>query len=152
MSAEVHAQISRALRLAPQELLATEWVDNGPGWVAALLGSRAQVLALEPDFAAMGDLKLGVVAPWNPVVDGDQAQFEVRAFVPGLGVSEDPVTGSLNASLAQWLITSGRAPTSYVASQGTALGRRGRVHIQQVGGTVWTGGEVVDCIRGTVTL
>ncbi len=152
VTADVHTQISRALGLAPKDLLATEWVDNGPGWVAAFLSNRAQVLALKPDFAAMGGLNVGVVAPWDPVVDGDEAQFEVRAFVPGLSVTEDPVTGSLNASLAQWLIGSGRAPTSYIASQGTALGRRGRVHVQQVDGTVWVGGDVVDCIRGTVTL
>jgi PhzF family phenazine biosynthesis protein len=149
---ELHAQISRALRLKPQDLLATEWVDNGPGWIAALLPSRAQVLSLEPDFAAMGDLHLGVVAPWNLAVDGDEAQFEVRAFAPGLSVNEDPVTGSLNASVAQWLIGSGRAPTQYIASQGTALGRRGRVYIDKVGDTVWVGGRVTQCIEGQLTL
>ncbi len=149
--ADMQATLARALRLPEQDLLATEWVDNGPGWVAVLLASRAQVLALTPDFAAMGLHKVGVVGPWQ-AGDGDGAQFEVRAFAPGQGVNEDPVTGSLNAGLAQWLIGSGRAPPHYVASQGAALGRNGRVHIQQVGDTVWVGGAVVDCIRGTLTL
>jgi PhzF family phenazine biosynthesis protein len=149
VDAELHARLARALGLAPEDLLATEWVDNGAGWTGALLGSRAQVLALAPDFSAMGGLKIGVVAPWDPAVDGDEAQFEVRAFV----AFEDPVTGSLNAGLAQWLIGSGRAPARYVASQGTALGRRGRVHIDKVDdGTVWVGGDVVSCIQGTVTI
>ncbi|MFM2448539.1 MAG: hypothetical protein RIS44_989 [Pseudomonadota bacterium] len=148
---EVHAALARALRLSEKELLAAEWVDNGPGWVAVLLDNRSQVLALRPDFMAMGSYKVGVVGPWT-AEDGDEAQFEVRAFAPGQGVNEDPVTGSLNASLAQWLIGSGRAPGSYVASQGTALGRRGRVHIEQEGETVWVGGHVAACIKGQLTL
>ena len=149
--AGVQAQVARALKLAPSERAAVEWVDNGPGWLAVLLPSREQVLSLAPDFAAMAGLKLGVVAPWNPAVDGGEAQFEVRAFAPG-GL-EDPVTGSLNAGLAQWLIGSGRAPARYVASQGTVLGRSGRVHIEQADdGTVWVGGAVAPCIRGTVSL
>ena len=94
------AQIARSLRVAPDALRATRWVDNGPGWVAALLDSREAVLALQPDLAAMGDLELGVVGPW-PVAEHGKAQFEVRAFVPSVGVGEDPVTGSLNAGLAQ---------------------------------------------------
>ncbi len=149
--AGIQAQVARALKLAPAELRAVEWVDNGPGWLAVLLSNREQVLSLAPDFAAMAGLKLGAVAPWNPAVDGDEAQFEVRAFAPG-GL-EDPVTGSLNAGLAQWLIGSGRAPARYVASQGTVLGRRGRVHIEQAAdGTVWVGGAVAPCIGGTVSL
>ena len=78
--------------------------------------------------------------------------FEVRAFVPGMGVPEDPVTGSLNAGLAQWLIGAALAPTRYVAAQGAALGRAGRVHVEQDGQTIWIGGDVVTCIQGTVTL
>lgn len=144
------ATLARALRLPASDLLAVEWVDNGPGWVAVLLASREQILALRPDFTAMGMHKVGVVGPWLPS-DGEQAQFEVRAFAPGLGVNEDPVTGSLNAALAQWLIQSGRAPGQYVASQGTALGRQGRVHIEQQGDVVWVGGEVAPCIRGQLT-
>jgi predicted PhzF superfamily epimerase YddE/YHI9 len=88
----------------------TQWVDNGPGWVAALLDSREAVLALQPDLAAMGDLELGVVGRGRR--RAREAQFEVRAFVPSVGVGEDPVTGSLNAGLAQWLIGAGLAPTT----------------------------------------
>lgn len=112
-------RIAAGLGLAVGEIREARWVDNGPGWLAVLLGTRRRVLALRPDPAVLGDLKVGVVAPWDPVVDGPQAQFEVRAFVPGLGIPEDPVTGSLNAGVAQWLIGAGLAPESYVASQGT---------------------------------
>jgi len=142
------AQIVRSLRIAPDAIRASNWVDNGPGWVAVMLGSRDEVLALRPDFAAMAGLELGVVAPWA----GGDAQFEVRAFVPTLGVAEDPVTGSLNAGLAQWLIGAGLAPARYVASQGTALGRSGRVFVEQRGDTVWVGGDSVVVVSGQVTL
>ncbi len=110
------AQIARGLRIAPAAIRAAEWIDNGPGWVGALLGSRAAVLALCPDFAALGDIKLGVIGAWDAAQDGDAAQFEVRAFFAGGGVNEGPVTGSLNAGLAQWLIGAGIAPDEYVAS------------------------------------
>ena len=114
-----------------------------------MLRSAAQVLALKPDFAAMGPLKLGVVAPQAA---GQDTAFEVRAFVPTLAVAEDPVTGSLNASLAQWLIGAGLAPRSYVAAQGTALGRAGRVHVQAEGDDIWIGGDVTACIAGEVSI
>lgn len=142
-------RVSGALGLAAGQLRALEWVDNGPGWLAALLADAATVLALRPDFSQMRDLKLGVVGP-HPA--GAECRFEVRAFVPGLGVPEDPVTGSLNAGLAQWLIGSGQAPDAYVAAQGAALGRAGRVHVQREGDTIWIGGDVSPCISGTVTL
>jgi PhzF family phenazine biosynthesis protein len=142
------AAIARSLRIAPGAIRAAQWVDNGPGWVAAMLGSRDELLALKPDFAAMGELELGVVAPWP----GGAADFEVRAFLPTLGVQEDPVTGSLNAGLAQWLIGSGRAPARYVASQGSALGRAGRVYVEQVGADVWIGGDSVVIVHGEVAL
>jgi PhzF family phenazine biosynthesis protein len=145
---EVLGRIVRSLRIDANAVRNAQWVDNGPGWVAVMLGSRDDVLALRPDFVAMGQLKVGVVAPWA----GGQAQFEVRAFVPTLGVPEDPVTGSLNAGLAQWLIGAGLAPPSYVASQGTALGRSGRVHVQRIGDDIWIGGTSVTCIGGEVTL
>jgi PhzF family phenazine biosynthesis protein len=149
---EVVAQIARALRLGLSAIRAVEWIDNGPGWVGALLDSRAAVLALRPDFAALGDLKLGVIGPWDAARDGDAAQFEVRAFIAGDGGNEDPVTGSLNASLAQWLIGAGIAPESYTASQGTALGREGRIYIRRIGADVWIGGDTVTCVAGTLTL
>ena len=106
------------------------------------------MLALRPDYPALDGLKLGVVAPWT---EGD-AQFEVRAFIGATPGYEDPVTGSLNASLAQWMIGAGLAPSRYVASQGTAMRRAGRVHLSREGDTVWVGGDVAGCIDGTVTL
>ena len=148
----VLAQLARGLRLNPGAIRAAEWVDNGPGWVGVLLDSRATVLGLRPDFAALGELKPGVIGPWDPARDGDAAQFEVRAFYPSGGVNEDPVTGSLNAGLAQWLIGAGLAPEAYVASQGAALGREGRVHVRREGAEIWVGGDTVTCIAGTLTL
>jgi PhzF family phenazine biosynthesis protein len=144
------SRIAKGLRIERSAILDAQWADNGPGWVAVQLGSRAEVLALDPDYAALDDLKLGVVGAWDAVQDGTEAQFEVRAFAMGVGVKEDPVTGSLNAALAQWLIGSGRAPRSYVASQGTALGRTGRVHVDQVGDDIWIGGVTTTTIRGRV--
>ena len=146
--AATQAQIARALRLAPADIVATQWLVNGPQWVGALLRTQADVLALRPDFVAMGELKVGVAAP----ASGGEVAFEVRAFVPGLGVPEDPVTGSLNAGLAMWLIGSGRAPSRYVAAQGTAMGRAGRVFVEHTDGVFWIGGDVAGCIGGTVTL
>lgn len=141
--------IARSLRVERGAIRGSQWVDNGPGWVAVLLGSRDEVLALQPDFAAMQGLKLGVVAPCGPAHD---ARFEVRAFVPGLGVPEDPVTGSLNAGLAQWLIGAALAPARYVAAQGTALGRAGRVFVERIGDDTWIGGDSVIVVRGEVAL
>ncbi len=143
------AHISRALRIGPDAIQASNWVDNGPGWVAVMLESRDAVLALKPDFAAMLPLEVGVVGRCPP---GHDAQFEVRAFIPGGGPSEDPVTGSLNASLAQWMIGAGMAPQRYVAAQGTALGRAGRVFIEQSEQTVWVGGGCVAVVSGQVAL
>jgi predicted PhzF superfamily epimerase YddE/YHI9 len=107
------------------------------------------VLAVRPHYAALAGLRVGVVGPWHPERDGTDAQFEVRAFTAG--GYEDPVTGSLNASLAQWLIGSGTAPPSYIASQGTVLRRAGRVHVERDGPEIWIGGAVTTCIAGTVT-
>jgi PhzF family phenazine biosynthesis protein len=142
-------RIASALGVAQDDILLHQWVDNGPGWCAVMLGSVEQVRALRPDFGALRDLKLGVVAPCE--LDEDTT-FEVRAFVPGLGVNEDPVTGSLNAGIAQWLIDAGLAPYHYVVSQGSALGREGRVHVDRQGGDIWVGGDVVVCIEGEVNL
>jgi predicted PhzF superfamily epimerase YddE/YHI9 len=145
---ELLGQIVGALGLAPGDVRHHQWVDNGPGWCAVMLRSAEQVLALRPTWAALDDVKLGVVAP-HPA--GHDAAFEVRAFI-GDGAFEDPVTGSLNASLAQWLIGAGLAPGSYVAAQGTALGRAGRVHLRSADGDVWVGGDVARCIEGVVDL
>jgi PhzF family phenazine biosynthesis protein len=141
-------RIASVLGIDRADVVAAEWVDNGPGWVAVLLASAEAVLALRPGVV---DFLLGVVGPYPP---GSPAAFEVRAFVPKDGsTDEDPVTGSLNASLAQWLLGSGRATAPYVASQGTALGRCGRVHISQgPDGTIWVGGGTITCISGQVEL
>ena len=145
----LRAQAVAALGLPADAVLRLEWIDNGPGWMAALLPDAATVLALKPDFAAMGSLKLGVVGPYPA---GSDCQFEVRAFVPGVGVLEDPVTGSLNAGLAQWLIGAGLAPARYVAAQGAALGRAGRVFVAQEGADIWIGGAVCAVVSGEVAL
>jgi len=147
---EVRARLAQALRIEPAAIRAAQWVDNGPGWVAVLLSTRDEVLALKPDLARMTD-GVGVVAPTGDRTPG-APMFEVRAFVPRLGAGEDPVTGSLNAGLAQWLIGAGIAPPHYVASQGTALGRAGRIHVDQVGDDIWIGGDSVTCIAGEVQL
>jgi PhzF family phenazine biosynthesis protein len=143
--------IAKGLGIQPQAIIASQWIDNGPGWVAVMLGSRAEVLAIKPDYPALKGLKLGVVAPWDVAKDGCEALFEVRAFVSTLA-NEDPVTGSLNAGIAQWLIGRGIAPAAYVASQGTALGRGGRVHVRRDGEDIWIGGSVVTCIEGSLRL
>jgi PhzF family phenazine biosynthesis protein len=142
------AHIAEVLGIARGEILDAQWVDNGPGWVAVLLESADAVLALRPGAV---DLDVGVVGPYPA---GAPQAFELRAFFPKDGVTtEDPVTGSLNASVAQWLLDSGRASAPYVASQGTALGRAGRVHVRRDGdGTIWVGGGTVTCIAGDVEL
>jgi PhzF family phenazine biosynthesis protein len=141
-------QIAEVLAIDRTAIIDAQWADNGPGWVAVLLEDADAVLAVKPRFA---DLDLGVVGAHRRGLD---AAFEVRAFFPKDGVMvEDPVTGSLNASLAEWLLRTGRATAPYVASQGAALGRSGRVHITcDDAGTVWVSGGTVTCISGTVDL
>ncbi|QHC58188.1 PhzF family phenazine biosynthesis protein [Rathayibacter sp. VKM Ac-2760] len=138
-----------ALGLARAEILGHEWADNGPGWLALRLESAERVLAIRPDSARLGGLAVGVVGP-HPA--GAECAFEVRAFIPDAGVAEDPVTGSLNAGIAQWLIGAGLAPERYVAAQGTAMGRAGRVLVERVGGDVWVGGATATLVEGTVRL
>ncbi len=144
------AQIARGLGIARADIVHHAWCDNGPPWRGVTLRSAAQVLALKPDAALLDGLFIGVVGPHAA---GNACAFEVRAFFPGNnGLTEDPVTGSLNAALAQWLIGAGLAPDRYVAAQGTAMARAGRVHIERDGDTVWVGGDSVTCIDGTVSL
>jgi PhzF family phenazine biosynthesis protein len=140
-------RIAVALRIGRDDIVDSQWVDNGPGWVGVLLGSAEAVLGLEPAWHEFGGMDIGVV---GLRAHGDTA-CEVRAFCPGLGVAEDPVTGSLNAGIGQWL-AGGVLPTSYVAGQGTALGREGRVHVRRDGGTVLIGGDTVTRIVGEVDL
>ena len=146
---ELLARIAAALSIPAAQVLGHQWVDNGPGWSAVLLGSAEKVLAVQPDWPALQGIKLGLVGPH---AIGHDAQFEVRALIGEGAGYEDPVTGSLNASLAQWLIGAGLASANYVASQGTALGRRGRVHVSRVGDDVWVGGDSVICIDGSLRL
>lgn len=141
------AQIAAALGVDRGDILDHQWVDNGPGWAAVRLRSAEQVLALTPDFSAIPDAKLGVLGS-HPAASAHE--YEIRAFVPGVGVAEDPVTGSLNASVAQWLIGAGLAPDSYTATQGTALGRAGVISITRDDDEIWVGGATTVCFRGTV--
>ncbi|MFI6512632.1 PhzF family phenazine biosynthesis protein [Streptosporangium sp. NPDC050855] len=145
---EVVERVARSLGIARADILDAEWADNGPGWVAVLLSSAEEVLALRPGIV---DLDVGVVGPYPP---GSPEAFEVRAFFPKDGATaEDPVTGSLNASLAQWLLRTGRAEAPYVASQGTVLGRAGRAHVSRdPDGTIWVAGGTVTCVTGHVEL
>lgn len=141
-------RVLRALDLPAEAVVDHRLLDNGPRWHVLLLDSAERVLGLRPDWAAIEGVDVGVVGP-HPA--GGEAAFEVRGFAPGMGLTEDPVTGSLNASIGQWLTRSGRAPERYVAAQGTALGRAGRVHVERdTAGTVWVGGATVTCIEGTV--
>ena len=151
-------RIAQGLGLARQDILHHAWCDNGPQWRGVMLASAQQMLALQPNAQILAGMEVGVVATLDQASQqgshGPAEAFEVRAFFPGHGgLTEDPVTGSLNAALGQWLIGAGLAPTHYVARQGTALGRAGRVHVQQdAQGQVWVGGESVVCIQGHVTL
>lgn len=147
------ARLADVLGVDISEIIASRWIDNGPGWVGILLGSAAAVIDLDPDFGrhhGEGALDIGVVGPYA----GDEGPvYEVRAFFSDQhgGMVEDPVTGSLNASVAQWLLSEGRVDAPYVASQGTALGRSGRIHItQDEEGSVWVGGNVHDVVEGTL--
>ncbi len=147
-SDEDAAKVAAALGVDPGELLAVEWVDNGPGWIAALMESAERVLQLRPDRL---DFDLGVAGFHPP---GSPQALEVRAFAPVNGLAmEDPVTGSLHASLAQWLLGSGQLQAPYVAAQGGAIGRSGRVHVSQgEDGAVWVGGRSETVVEGTVEI
>ena len=144
--------VAAALGIEATAILASAWLDNGPRWLTLCLPSAAAVLAVAPDHAVLKRLgvKVGLAGPHAP---GGEAAIEVRAFVSHLGVAEDPVTGSLNASLGQWLIGNGTLPPHYVAAQGTALGRAGRVRIDRdAHGQVWVGGAVQQVIAGEITI
>ena len=146
-------RVLAALGLDEDDVVAMRWCDNGPGWVGVLLPSAEAVLAVTPDHALFGDLDIGLVGRHTPDRAAEVgALVEVRAFFQVQGVVEDPVTGSLNASLAQWLTGDGTLPSSYVAAQGTLLGRSGRVHVERVGDTVWVGGATRTVVVGEVAL
>jgi PhzF family phenazine biosynthesis protein len=170
------APVLAALGLDTSEVMAAQNLDNGPHWLGLLVDDVATVLALEPDHAALKKLgiKVGVAARRSAPATGlirranrearaftasgtpianDTTDLEVRAFAAPIGVAEDPVTGSLNASLAQWLMADGHMPPNYSARQGTVLGRAGQVFLSQdAQGQVWVSGDVVSCIAGVVHL
>jgi PhzF family phenazine biosynthesis protein len=144
----VAQQVAAMLGIGRGDIVDLQWADNGPGWIAVLMSSADAVLKVRPN---AGDLDVGIAGPYPP---GGPADFEVRAFFPAGGVLvEDPVTGSFNASLAQWLLGAGLGQAPYLAQQGTVLGRRGQVRItQDADGQVWVGGRAVTCITGSVEL
>jgi PhzF family phenazine biosynthesis protein len=142
------ARVAAALGVDPEEMLAVEWVDNGPGWITALFESADRVLGLSPGAL---DFDLGAVGFYPP---GSEAAIELRAWAPVNGLAaEDPVTGSLNASVAQWLLGNGRLTAPYLATQGIAIDRAGRIHISQdADGTIWVGGSTENVIAGDASL
>jgi PhzF family phenazine biosynthesis protein len=143
------AAVVEAMRLDPADVLDAAWVDNGPGWVGVLLRSPSAVLAARPDPVRASGMKVGLAAPYRDGTRTDGVALEVRAFYSdGEGVAEDPVTGSLNAGLAQWLVPAGHLPDRYVAAQGTVLGREGRVHVEVLDGVTWVGGATRTLVVG----
>jgi len=150
VDAELLHRVLPVLGLAREQVLQAAWLTNGPRQLALELDSAATVLALDPDHAALKNLtKVGVVGR-HPA--GGPGDVEVRFFAAPIGIPEDPVTGSLNANLARWLIADGRLPPRYTAVQGTRLGRAGRVYLEADGDQVWVGGDVVTLIEGQVRL
>ena len=142
------AEVAAVLRIDPAAIVEARWVDNGPGWIAVLLGSAEAVLAVEPVAKHDRRADIGLVGPHRV---GSAAAFELRALFtgPGGGMIEDPVTGSLNASVGQWLFESGRVTAPYVAAQGTRLGRTGRVQVSRdADGQVWVGGRTLTLVAG----
>jgi PhzF family phenazine biosynthesis protein len=142
-------QVLASLGITADQVLGSNWIDNGPGWLGIRLESARLVLDLQPDFSVMGQLNMGVIGAYK---DGGPADFEVRAFAPGHGVDEDPVTGSVNAGLAQWLRSEGAVEGNFTVQQGTVLGRGGRLTITSEADAIWVGGSSRTVIKGHVTL
>lgn len=149
LPADLLARITAGLGLQRADVLDASWLVNGPQWVGLRLASAEQVLALRLNPAGLAGMDLGVVGPYP---DGAEAQFEVRALLPGEAIAEDPVTGSLNAGLAQWLMDTGQAPERYVAAQGSVVGAAGLVHVSRDDEGLWIGGSVVGTVAGAVAL
>jgi PhzF family phenazine biosynthesis protein len=142
------AQVAEVLRIDRHAIVDAQWVDNGPGWIAVMLASAREVLAVDPVGQYPERIDIGIVGPHAP---SGEVAFEIRAIFTAQGgnLIEDPVTGSLNASIGQWLFASGRAQGSYVAAQGTRLGRTGRIHVSQdANGQVWVGGRTLTLFAG----
>ena len=148
--AELLHRVYAALGLDPARVRDAAWLTNGPRQLTLLVDNAATALALKPDHAALKPYGAVGVVGAHPA--GCEFDFEVRFFAASIGINEDPVTGSLNANIARWLIDTGRAPTAYVAAQGTAMGRAGRIHVERDAEATWIGGDVAACIAGTVLL
>ncbi|MBK8446364.1 MAG: PhzF family phenazine biosynthesis protein [Micropruina sp.] len=143
-------RIIEAFGVNPDRVLAHQWVDNGPGWAVLQLATAQDVLDLEPDLAQVPDAMVGAIGAYPP---GSRFDFEIRSFAPGVGVAEDPVCGSMNASVGQWLTSTGRAARSYRVAQGRRLGRAGDISVTaDPDGTVWVGGATTTLFHGTATL
>ena len=154
VDSDLRARIVRALGVSDAAVEDMAWIDNGPGWVGVDLGSADAVVAVVPDIAAFADLKVTIVGRWDEdTAAALGADVEVRAFyADGRDFGEDPVTGSANAGLAQWLIGTGALPSSYTSRQGSVIGREGRVRIDADGDRVWVSGDAVTRILGEVDL
>ncbi|MFI1287599.1 PhzF family phenazine biosynthesis protein [Streptomyces sp. NPDC020792] len=143
-------QIVAAFGITRDQVVAHQWVDNGPGWAVLQLATAEEVLALEPDLSLIPAAMVGAIGAYP---DGSPHHFEMRTFAPGAGVPEDPACGSMNAAVGQWLTATGAAPSTYRVSQGTRLGRAGSIEINtDADGTVWVSGAATVCIRGTITI
>ncbi len=145
---DLAVRLAAMLGIARRDILEARWADNGPGWIGLMLDSAQAVLALRPSAI---EFDVGVFGPYPP---GSPEAFEVRAFFSSNGVTvEDPVCGSFNAALARWVLTANVARAPYVVSQGTVLGRGGRVHVSQdADGEIWIGGGTVTCVTGVAEL
>ena len=152
LDADLLARVRGGLGLAASEVVDAQWVDNGAGWLVLMLKDRKRVLSLRPDYTQLVGLAIGVIAPFDPERDGRDAHFEVRAFVAGDAMTEDPATGSLNAGIATWLFGNGSVSSSYVVSQGTAIGRAAKISVDRFDGEIWVGGQATTCVKGLLTV
>ncbi|PPF44398.1 phenazine biosynthesis protein PhzF [Pseudoclavibacter sp. AY1F1] len=145
---ELLARIVDAYGIAADQVVAHQWIDNGPGWAVVQLASAQEVLDLDPDFSLLPDDMVGAVGAYPP---GSPQAFELRSFAPRIGVDEDPVCGSMNASTAQWMHRTGTAPGStWRVSQGARLGRAGDITVTvDDSGDVWVGGATTTLFAGT---
>jgi PhzF family phenazine biosynthesis protein len=150
VTADQAEAVRRALHIEAHELLDAQWVDNGVGWLALRLSSPDVVLGIKPDFTRLGSAPVGVFAAWPASVSNVGQAFEVRAFIAGDAMPEDPVTGSLVAGIAQWLRSDRLAPDSYLVNQGRLLGRAGKIHVNVLGEDIWVGGNTLTLVDGVL--
>ncbi|MGW1255126.1 PhzF family phenazine biosynthesis protein [Streptomyces sp. NPDC002513] len=143
-------QIVAAFGITRDQVVAHQWVDNGPGWAVLQLPTAEEVLALEPDLSLIPTAMVGAIGAYP---EGSEHHFEMRTFAPGAGVPEDPACGSMNAAVGQWFTATGAAPSAYRVSQGARLGRAASIEITaDADGTVWVSGATTVCIRGTISV